>query len=135
DFQLNSVDDIQAGATFTSPDGQRVVPGIYENAGPLGTPGRLGASYVYEGDTCTPAPGFVGRVVINEASYTQGGALDKFAADFEQLCASGPVRGEIRLNSTVPFGALLAGAPDSTDLSGDGKSDLVFQNADGRIAA
>jgi hypothetical protein len=134
DFQLNGVDDIQAGATFTSPDGQRVVPGTYENAGPLSTPGRLGASYTYEGETCTPDVGFVGRVVIHEAAYTAGGALDKFAADFDQACASGPVRGEIRVNSTVPFSALLPSAPGSTDLSGDGKSDLVFQNTDGRIA-
>jgi hypothetical protein len=122
-----------ASASFFGPGGALVAPGVYPRS--VSDPAKLRALYgALWSDYCDGKPG---TVVVHEAVYGTGGTVVRFAADVTQGCEglAAPAYAEIRVNSVVPFSALAQPAPNSTDFGADGKSDLVYQNTDGRIAA
>jgi thrombospondin type 3 repeat protein len=89
---------------FAAPSGQ-LEPGVYESATryPFQGPGQPGLSVVGEHGCNVLA----GRFVVLEAVYDRMGAVESFAADFEQRCdgALAALRGAIRINAvSVPPG-------------------------------
>jgi hypothetical protein len=136
-IDMFAVDGHRAGILFEGPDGTLVRTGLHTNLGPSWEPGKFSARVSLDSTTIDLTAGPINWVRVHEIEYGGNGLVTRFAADYNYDCgcASSPHYGEVRYNSTVPFSALAAPAPDSTDLSADGKSDLVLQNTDGRIAA
>jgi hypothetical protein len=103
------------------------------------TPGRYEAAvrYPFNGD----APGLefdgngrgcnqlTGRFDILEIGYDASGNVQRLAANFEQHCEGfmPPLHGEVRVNSTVPFGSN-ALRRTIADTNGDGHSDILWRN-------
>jgi hypothetical protein len=100
-------------------------PGSYESATRFATTsGVPGIDFHGDGRGCNT---ITGRFVVREAVYASDGAIERFAADFEQSCeATGPpLLGELRINSAVPFTALSGVACGPGDADGDGAPDCT----------
>jgi hypothetical protein len=103
------------GATFAPPPGRRLEPGTYDGiVFPSTFPPAEDVAYVYvarlSGGFCT---GGTGRFVVSEATYSPGGSITGFAADFELRCADpgGSLTGSVRYHAGD---APCAGMPDGT---------------------
>jgi hypothetical protein len=86
---------------FQAPDGELLVPGIYQNARTAGAAGQPGLNISADSRGCESN----GTFVVKEASYGPDLQVVAFRATFTQYCASSSaaLRGEIRYNATVPF--------------------------------
>jgi len=114
--------DFASGNSASSP---ALAPGAYEGAArfPFQGPGQPGLSFSGDGRGCNTVSG---RFDVLDATYGAGGAVNSFAANFEQHCEGGAsaLRGRIRYNTSVPlFGSI------RHDHSGDGKSDVLWRNS------
>jgi len=93
---------------FVAPNGATLVPGTYEGALRWPFQGTApGLSVFGGGRGCNT---LTGRFVVFEASYDAGGAVQGFAADYEQHCEGGPAAlfGRVRVNSSAASTADLA---------------------------
>ncbi len=102
---------------FASPRDSLLVPGPYEDAGnfPFHSPTKPGIGIRANGRVCSVSSG---RFDVLEASFASDGAVERFAADFEQRCgdpASAPA-----LRGRVLFASSGLSFPDPPDDDGDG---------------
>ncbi len=92
---------------FAGPGDMEIAPGVFNNARrfPFQAATEPGLSVSGEGRGCNT---LWGRFVVREAVYGSGGAVQNFAADFEQHCEgwAAALFGSIRYNSTVPLVAI-----------------------------
>ena len=104
---------------FQAQSGAELEPGPYESATryPYQSPTGPGLNVYGSGRACT---NLSGRFDVIEAVYRSDGTVERFAADFEQRCGPGTLRGSIRFNASD--GSALA--PDDDD-DGDGLPDNV----------
>lgn len=88
---------------FAAPNDAALVPGAYENATrwPFQSPTGAGLDVSGEGRGCNT---LIGRFEVLEAVYSGSGAVERFAATFEQHCeGAGPaLLGSVLYNSTLP---------------------------------
>jgi hypothetical protein len=107
---------------FAAPSGQTLHPGPYEDATryPFQSPTLPGLSVYGNGSGCNT---LTGRFDILEISYTSGGEIDRFAADFEQHCdgEDPALFGSIRYNATV-------GYPLKVDIKANGRDTPIIVN-------
>ncbi len=86
---------------FTASEDATLVPGIYEGATrwPFQSSTNPGLDIVAGNRGCNQ---LTGRFVVHEAVYGASGAVERFAADFEQHCEAGKpaLVGQIRFNSS-----------------------------------
>lgn len=91
------------------PQGQSLSAGVYEGATrwPFQSPQAPGLDFVGVGRGCNKSKG---RFVVLEATYSNSGTVEAFAADFEQHCEGGSAAlfGSIRINSTIPRSLFLS---------------------------
>jgi hypothetical protein len=89
---------------FAAPSGQTLQPGPYDGATryPFQSPTLPGLSVYGDGGGCNT---LTGRFDVLEISYTAGGQIDRFAADFEQHCEgmAPALFGSVRYNASVGF--------------------------------
>ena len=105
---------------FAAPRGSELAVGSYENAagGSSATPDRPSLVVAGHGSGCTFT---TGRFDVLELVYGDDGAVERFAADYEQHCniATTPLRGSIRINASAAFlpppDSDVDGRPDSID--------------------
>ena len=116
-----------ATLNLAAPGGGAPLPGRYEGA--LRYPfngGAPGLSFSKE----FGCNALNGRFDVLEAVFAQNGEVVRFAANFEQTCQfeSASLSGQIRYNSGIPLGSS-AIIGRRADLSGDGRSDVLWRNA------
>ena len=107
-FELEGAAGVRWNLDLKAPNDAMLSPGSYEGAErfAFAPAGAAGLDFFGEGRGCNTIHG---RFTVHEAVYAQDGAVEKFAADFEQRCEQAtapPLFGEVRFNSTVPFTAL-----------------------------
>jgi hypothetical protein len=94
---------------FAQPAGATLQPGMYEGATrfPFQSPTQPGLSVSGAGRGCNT---LTGRFVVLEAVFGAGGAVQQFAADYEQHCEGGApaLFGSVRINSDVPLAPRLS---------------------------
>jgi hypothetical protein len=94
---------------FVAPQAGVLVPGIYESAQryPFQSPTQPGLDVSGASRGCNTLSG---RFVVLEAVYGAGGAVQSFAAEYEQHCEGGvpALFGSVRINSSVPAGLFLS---------------------------
>lgn len=88
---------------MVAPDGQKLVPGVYEGAtrAPFQTPSTPGLSFSGDGRGCNE---LTGRFEVQEAVYGPLGYVERFHATFEQHCEgfSPALFGEIQIVNPPP---------------------------------
>ncbi|MEZ5291435.1 MAG: fibronectin type III domain-containing protein [Vicinamibacterales bacterium] len=96
-------------AEFSAPGDVPLTPGDYPDAGryPLNGPAEPGLAIYGDGRGCNAS---TGRFTVLEVVYGAGGAVTRFAADFEQHCegAQPGLFGSVRVNSTLPVPVTVA---------------------------
>ena len=112
---------------FVPPSGATLTPGVYEGATrwPFQSPTTPGLSVSGAGRGCNT---LTGRFTVLEAVYGPGGAVLRFAADYEQHCEGGDpaLFGFVRINSSVALRPRLS-VSSATLYEGDaGSADLRF---------
>ena len=104
---------------LVAPGAAALQPGQYEEATrfPFQSPTKPGLSVTGDGRGCNT---LTGRFVVLEAVYDAGGAVQQFAADYEQHCEGGApaLYGSVRINSTVTVEPRLSVGP-ATVYEGD----------------
>lgn len=88
---------------LAAPQGQQLVPGVYEGAAryPFQSPSQPGLSFVGDGRGCNTV---TGRFQVLEALYGPLGYVERFHATFEQHCEGGEpaLRGEVQIVNPPP---------------------------------
>lgn len=121
-FPFNSADGLFWFLDLAAPQGQQLVPGVYEGATryPFQTPGEPGISFVGDGRGCNTA---TGRFQVFESVYGPAGYVERFRADFEQHCEGGTpaLRGTIQIVNPPPPQPLAL----TVTVNGDGSVDRI----------
>lgn len=137
DVHVNHHDGSVWSLDFASPSGQRIAPGVYDDARGLGRSAGPGIqiSRFSPFGSCPSQQNVVGRFVIHELTLASptSSTVTALALDFEQRCTSTspPLVGSVRYKSSRgEFRPFASQAPSFTrfDLSGDSRPDLLWQN-------
>jgi len=89
-------------ARMEAPAGANLQLGAYEGAMPI--PANRSPGLAVQGTFGNTCASTGGRFVVLEQSFDAAGNLATFAADFERDCTTGgPVFGEMRIRSSIPF--------------------------------
>ena len=94
---------------LSAPSGALLQPGPYEQAMRFPASPATPRLDSFIGINSTPCATAGGRFVIHEFAVASDGSVERLAASFEQLCeTTGPIYGEVRINSTIPLPFMLA---------------------------
>ena len=111
EFGVEGVADNNFLLDLAAPGDATLAAGTYSGATryPFQAPTEPGLDFSGNGAGCNTS---TDSFMVRDAAYNGDGSVATFAADFTESCSgsTGPLQGEVRYNSTVPFSALASPA-------------------------